>query len=199
MPGQEVADCGPCKETAPAGTDDRRMKSFANAIERVSLSEPIPDRQRSTRPGYNRRGMDVIRLSCLAFCAAAVLLAAFPVAPKAAVTRDQFPPQTTSDLIALCSAGKDDPLMTAAVNFCQGFVEGASELAIGYGSTVRKDRQPFCLPMPRPSNNDALAQFVVWANAEPQRLQAPAVVGLLQFLIQQYPCPRAGEKRTPAK
>jgi hypothetical protein len=175
------------------------MKSFANAIERVSLLVPIPDRQRSARPGNNRKGMDVIRLSCLAFCATAVLLAAFPVAPKAAVTRDQFPPRTTSDLIALCSAGKDDPLMTAAVNFCQGFAEGAVELALGYVSTVRKDRQPFCLPMPRPSNNEALAQFVAWANADPKRLEDPPVVGLEQFLIHQYPCAHGAEKRTPAQ
>jgi hypothetical protein len=89
--------------------------------------------------------------------------------------------------------------MTAAVNFCQGFVEGAVELALGYGSTVRKDRQPFCLPMPRPSNDEAQAQFVAWANAEPKRLEDPPVVGLVQFLIHQYPCAHEAEKRTQAK
>ena len=49
---------------------------------------------------------------------------------QAAVTRDQFPPKTTGDLVALCTATKDDPLMTPAVNFCNGFAEGAVEMAL---------------------------------------------------------------------
>lgn len=48
-----------------------------------------------------------------------------PTAVPAAVTNAQFPPNTVGDLIAICAADKDDPRMTAAVNFCHGFVEGA--------------------------------------------------------------------------
>jgi hypothetical protein len=140
-----------------------------------------------------------MRLSCLAFSAMAVLAAASPNAANAAVTRDQFPPRTTGDLIALCSAAKDDPLMTASVNFCQGFAEGVVELALGYEAVVRKDRQPFCLPMPRPSHNDALGQFVTWANADPKRLEDPPVIGLIQFLINQYPCTHSATKQSTAK
>ncbi|HEY0181582.1 MAG TPA: Rap1a/Tai family immunity protein [Rhodopila sp.] len=105
-----------------------------------------------------------------------------------AVTRDQFPPRTTGDLVALCSAGKDDPLMTAAVNFCNGFVEGAVELALGYETVSRKGRQPFCLPTPTPSHNDAVAQFASWANGDPKRLDEPPGLGLTRFLVHQYPC-----------
>ena len=67
-----------------------------------------------------------MRSKCLllsaAFLTGSAILA--PPAP-AAVTDSQFPPNTVRDLIAICSAGQDDPRMTAAVNFCHGFVEGA--------------------------------------------------------------------------
>jgi len=139
--------------------------------------------------------MDVIRFSSLASCAMAVLMSLDITAARAAVTRDQFPPRTTGDLIALCSTGKDDPLMTAAVNFCQGFAEGAVEVALGYAAVARKDRQPFCLPTPRPSHDEALAQFTAWANADAKRLDETPVVGLMRFLIHQYPCPHPATAR----
>jgi hypothetical protein len=140
-----------------------------------------------------------MRLSSLALCATALSATVAVTSAQAALTRDQFPPRTTSDLIALCSASKDDPLMTAAVNFCQGFAEGAVEMALSYEAMGRKDRQPFCLPTPRPTHDQALAQLVAWANADPKRLDDTPVVGLIRFLIQQYPCPRPAAKQPAAK
>ncbi len=110
---------------------------------------------------------------------------------RAAVTKDMVPPKSTAELIALCSATSDDPMMTAAVNYCQGFAEGVVEVALGYEAVTRKDRQPFCLPSPPPTQTEALAHFTTWANADPARLQAPASVGILQFLTQEYPCPHS--------
>lgn len=130
----------------------------------------------------------------LAFCAVFAFARA-----DAAVTKDQFPPHTTGDLIALCSATKDDPLMTAAVNFCQGFAEGAVELALGYDSTTRSGRHPFCLPDPKPSHDEALAQFKAWANADPARLSEPPAIGLVRFLVHQYPCARPSAHRSSGR
>lgn len=118
---------------------------------------------------------------------------------QAAVSRDQFPPRTTGDLLAICSAGKDDPLMTASVNFCQGFTEGVVEVALSYGATVRKGREPFCLPTPRPTHNEALARFETWVNADSKRLSEPPVLGLMQFLVSEYPCPHSVATRREAK
>ncbi|WP_428488458.1 Rap1a/Tai family immunity protein [Rhodopila sp.] len=89
--------------------------------------------------------------------------------------------------------------MTAAVNFCQGFAEGAVEVALSYEAVTREGRQPFCLPTPRPSHDQAVAEFSAWGNADPNRLAEPPVVGLMRFLIHQYPCPhpvaaRRGQK-----
>jgi hypothetical protein len=137
--------------------------------------------------------------TALTVCATVVCAGLTVAEARAALVQDQFPPHTTGDLIALCNAGKDDPMMTAAVNFCNGFVEGVVELALGYESVVRNDRQPFCLPAQRPSHNEAVAQFSAWANAEPKRLEEPPSVGLVRYLAHQYPCPHSMPHKAGAK
>jgi len=139
------------------------------------------------------------RLVSLTFGAMAICASVGATEGRAAVTQDQFPPRTTGDLIALCSASKDDPLMTAAVNFCNGFAEGVVELALGYEAVSRKDHQPFCLPTPKPSHNEAVASFSIWANAEPKRLDEPAAIGLVRFLAHQYPCSHGAPTPNGAK
>ena len=51
-----------------------------------------------------------------------VLLA--PCAPHAA-TEANFGVATTADLVNLCTAAPDNAIGTAAVNFCEGFAQGA--------------------------------------------------------------------------
>lgn len=130
-----------------------------------------------------------MRFAPVALAAVSLCVGLVATAAHAAVTEAQFPPKTTADLIALCSDTKDDPMMTAAVNYCHGFAEGAVEVALSYEAVTRPSHEPFCLPSPPPSHTQALAMFVSWANADPQRLNEPAIVGLLSFLTQQYPCP----------
>ena len=112
-------------------------------------------------------------------------------AAHAAVTQDNFPPKTTADLVALCSAQKDDQLVTAAVNYCHGFAEGAVDIALSYSAVGPQAHRPFCLPSPAPTHDQAVADFAAWANGDPKRLDQPAVVGLIGFLIYRYPCPHA--------
>jgi len=115
------------------------------------------------------------------------------------VSQDQFPPKTTRDLIALCSATKDDPLMVAAVNYCQGFAEGIVETGEAYATTVPAIHKPFCIPNPPPTNGEALAAFTTWANADPTRLDDPAIVGVLRFVTTTYPCPHTVAPRTHSR
>jgi hypothetical protein len=123
--------------------------------------------------------------------AASAALSAGLVLPaaRAAVTQDNFPPKTTADLVALCSAQKDDPLATAALNYCHGFAEGAVEIALSYSAVGPQSHRPFCLPSPAPSHDQAVSDFSTWANGDPKRLAQPAAVGLISFLIDHYPCP----------
>jgi len=41
------------------------------------------------------------------------------------VTEAQFPPRTVRDLIEICAPASEDPKMTAAINYCHGFAQGA--------------------------------------------------------------------------
>jgi len=105
----------------------------------------------------------------------------------AAVTGGEFPPRTVGDLIALCSAGKDDPNMTAALNYCRGYTEAAVVVEMAHEHQARA-RKLFCLPSPRPNRKEALAAFAAWAKAEPARLDRPAIDGMFLFLAETYPC-----------
>ena len=57
-----------------------------------------------------------------------VLAIAGTTAAVAAVTESQVPPRTVRDLIAICAPEPSDPMMTAAVNFCHGYAEGAVDV-----------------------------------------------------------------------
>jgi len=129
-----------------------------------------------------------MRLGVLAAGAALSAGLLLPAA-RAAVTQDNFPPKTTADLVALCTAQKDDPLATAALNYCHGFAEGAVEIALSYSAVGPQSHRPFFLPSPAPSHDQATSDFAAWANADPKRLDQPAAVGLVSYLIDHYPCP----------
>jgi hypothetical protein len=127
-----------------------------------------------------------MKLKALALGAGIIALSAS--AGVGAVSPSQFPPRTVADLIAICAPSNDDPLMTAAVNFCQGYAEGAVDVEEAH-EAQRGGRKLFCLPTPRPPRNSALANFIAWANARPTRLDMPAIDGLFIYLARTYPCP----------
>jgi Ssp1 endopeptidase immunity protein Rap1a len=122
-----------------------------------------------------------------ALLATGVILAP-PVRAPATVTESQFPPTTVRDLIAICAADKDDPRMTAAVNFCHGFVEGAVVVEEANESQKGAHRL-FCLPSPRPPRGSELTNFIAWANEQPARLDMPSIDGMFIYLAQRFPCP----------
>ena len=120
---------------------------------------------------------------------------AAPKSVPAAVTELQFPPNTVRDLIAICSADKDDPRMTAALNFCHGFVEGAV-IVEEANKSHKGARKLFCLPSPRPPRGSELINFTAWANEQPARLDMPSIDGIFIYLAQRFPCPgQAATKR----
>ena len=129
---------------------------------------------------------------------AAGLLAGAATGASAAVSESQFPPQTVTDLIAICAPAKDDPLMTAAVNFCHGYVEGAVDVEQAHEAR-RGARRLFCLPTPRPPRGSELTSFIAWANQKPTRLQMPAIDGMFIYLAEKYPCPAAAPRTRRAR
>ena len=128
---------------------------------------------------------------------AIVLMAASAAAAMATVSESQFPPHTVGDLIAICAPAKDDPLMTAAVNFCHGYAEGAVIVEEAH-EMQRGGRKLFCLPTPKPSRDAELTSFIAWANERPARLEMPSIDGMFIYLAGKYPCPATpvGKRRS---
>ncbi|MBV8311453.1 MAG: hypothetical protein JO344_13815 [Planctomycetaceae bacterium] len=125
-------------------------------------------------------------------------LAASATIASAAVTESQFPPKTVRDLIAICAPAKDDPLMTAAINYCHGFAEGA--IIVEEAHEGHRDvRRLFCLPSPPPPHGSEINKFIAWANARPSRLDDPAVDGMFIYLAETYPCPQAATRKRRAR
>lgn len=106
---------------------------------------------------------------------------------SAAVVESNFPPRTVRDLIAICAPEPNDPMMTAAVNFCHGFVEGAVIVEEAH-EAQQGARKLFCLPTPPPSRGSELSSFIAWANEQPDRLNMPAIDGAFIYLAGRYPC-----------
>jgi len=131
--------------------------------------------------------------------------AAFGVVPmagatiaSAAVTESQFPPRTVRDLIEICAPAKEDPMMTAAINYCHGFAEGAVIVEEAHEGQ-RDVRKLFCLPSPRPASGSEITKFIAWANAMPSRLDEPAIDGMFIYLAETYPCPQEATRKRRAR
>jgi hypothetical protein len=126
-----------------------------------------------------------MRLKGWTVAAGLVLLA--PCGPRAA-TEANFAANTTADLVELCAAVPDNAIGTAAVNFCEGFAQGAVLVEMQNMSAFRGPKL-FCLPAPPPSRNEALSEFVKWARASPDRMSVSSTDGFFRFLSERYPCP----------
>ena len=116
-------------------------------------------------------------------------VAASTGAAQATVTEDSFLLRNTGDLVDVCSAAQQDPMYTAAVNFCQGFAVVVFRV-LQEEDMANRSRHLFCVPNPAPTRNEGIAAFVQWAKADASRLAQPAADGIAAFLADQYRCPR---------
>lgn len=112
--------------------------------------------------------------------------AIWPLAGHAAVTEDTFQLRSTGDLLELCSSAPQDRLGTAALNFCEGFGIGAFRVLQEVQSV--RGLKMFCMPNPMPTRNEALAAFVAWGKANPDKLDVAPQDGVMAFLSSQYSC-----------
>ncbi len=139
----------------------------------------IPTRQ--TTPQRCCRGAISI---CLGIAGAIACLSP----ARAAVTEDNFLARTTDDIVAVCAVEPSDPLYQAAVNFCHGFALGTYHTLREIMAAEPKIRL-FCVAEPPPSRNEAIAAFVTWARAHPDRGAAPPTESFAAYLADRYPCP----------
>ena len=128
-----------------------------------------------------------MRSRCVLF--GTVLVFGGAATTPAAVTESNFPPGTVRDLIAICAPDQSDPMITAAINYCHGFAQGA--ILVEEAHEEHRDvRKLFCLPSPPPPSGSEITKFIAWANALPSRLDQPAVDGMFIYLAEIYPCPQ---------
>jgi hypothetical protein len=104
-----------------------------------------------------------------------------------AATEANFGARTTGDLVELCTATPDNAIGTAALNFCEGFAQGAVLVEMQNQAGFRGPKL-FCLPNPPPSRDAALSEFVNWARSSPDRSALSSTDGLFRFLSERYPC-----------
>jgi len=122
------------------------------------------------------------KLICLLFAVALLI-------PTLAAAADQedFVVDSTDDLIGLCTTAPSDPLYSAAVHFCHGYLVGAYDYYAAANSGPEGQRL-VCFPDPPPSRNDAVAMFVKWAKAHPEYMNEPPVETEFRFLMEKWPC-----------
>ncbi len=119
-------------------------------------------------------------------CAMAAM-AALPPSDASAAAETDFHVKTTRDLIALCSTPPGDPMHTAAVHFCEGFLVGAYQYHTL--SVQTEGRAPLvCPPNPPPSRDESVVRFIQWSKEHATALDAPPVAGMFEFLAQAFPC-----------
>ena len=119
----------------------------------------------------------------------AVVTALLAATSAHAVTEANFELRSGADLVALCGAGKDDPMRSLALQMCEGYGVGVYQTILAL--TTHQGLQPlFCPPDPPPSRDQAIAQFVEWSKGKTQyRGDRPAdFVG--RFLVETFPCPK---------
>jgi len=105
-----------------------------------------------------------------------------------ALTRDDFLVRTIQEYVKLCTASASDPLHSAAMGFCHGYMVGAYQC---YQATSGAAHKGFvCFPEPPPTRVETLQMFLMWANEQPQSLQERPVDSLFRFLGSTFPCRR---------
>lgn len=104
-----------------------------------------------------------------------------------AVTEADFKAGTTQQLLNLCTASANDPLVKEAIHFCHGYLLGAYAYYVSETSGPESKRL-FCLPDPEPTRNEAFALFLKWVKDHPQLMDQPPVDTEFQFLIETWPC-----------
>ncbi len=119
---------------------------------------------------------------------AALTMMALAGQAQAAMTPDDFTIRTTADLVKLCDTPDTDALHTAAVQFCLGYGSGVYQTWQLHQSATRA-KPLYCAPGNPPSRADAMQKFIGWAKASPTAGTLAPAAGVLQYLMETYPCP----------
>ncbi|AKH37997.1 hypothetical protein BCL69_100834 [Nitrosomonas communis] len=120
-------------------------------------------------------------------CFIAIIMAGCLTTQSQAATKDNFLARNAQDIIELCTASPADPLYKEAIHFCHGYLVGVYQYQQDFYSNP--GLSPLvCPPDPKPSRNQAIANYVEWMKAHPEYLKERAVDTVMKYLIEKFPC-----------
>lgn len=104
-----------------------------------------------------------------------------------AITPEHFVVHNTQDIIDVCATDATDPLYTAAIHFCHGYLVGTYQYqeSLYSGPNIK---QVVCFPEPRPTRNEGISKYIQWATVHPEYAKDRAVDTLARFLVETWPC-----------
>jgi Rap1a immunity proteins len=109
-------------------------------------------------------------------------------APALAVETGNFEVRTTADLVELCSTDPDDPLHAEAMQFCYGYVAGASHF---HQAMVHNNRmRALACPREQVTRRDLVATFLDWTATNPQYMDELPVETVARATVATWPCDR---------
>ncbi len=89
-------------------------------------------------------------------------------------------------LVTACSLPEEHALHARANAFCLGYMSGAMQF---YGAAIKSpDVTPFVCAPKELSRGSLRDVFLAWARANPQRLDEPAIEGLVRAAVAKFPC-----------
>lgn len=109
---------------------------------------------------------------------------------NADVSPEDFVAKTTQDLINLCTASPQDSQYREAIHFCQGYLVGAYQYYVA-SYTNNPALQLVCFPEPKPTRNEAIQQFISWAQKHPEYMNETPVETEFRFLSETWPCKKS--------
>ena len=96
---------------------------------------------------------------------------------------EKIPVLSTQELVNVCKL----PASPESRNFCIGY---STAIYDTYLATRHPQRaKPYiCVKQPAPKRDEVIADFVKWAESNPQTLDKPAAGVVLGFLAVRFPC-----------
>ena len=112
-------------------------------------------------------------------------LSAALCATAQAAPQDSYRARTTADLVAVCGTTSGEKDYATAIAFCHGVIAGAYNY---YDISTPPGKRFVCAPDPAPKRSQVANDFVAWAKARPQYMDAHAIDTLFRFAAEKYPC-----------
>lgn len=103
-----------------------------------------------------------------------------------ALNPDGFEVTSTDHLLELCNVPVDDPLYSASMGFCLGYIDAALDYHAAL--TAGEKYSPITCPAAEVTREEVVVVVRDWAKGSPQHLGEQPVVGVMRAVSEKWPC-----------